>query len=439
MKNLKRITSLLLAAAYFAGNINAAETIHLKYGDDNYAVTPLWINMKAVEDYYMQKIDDSTWGHSPFFFARNGVIYFTKDAGIAPSTSLLAVDGLTGEFKEIMPIDWNSFTHNEVAAVYCGVDSDGTCYVASYGTASSDRYPFHIFPLEFDESGHPKVIGRYQLEFGGNDWWIKSIDVCGSLLSGDFTVASCVWNSMTIDSTRNLRTSVCLWHYSQYQPVWRREYVQPLTVPDIRLLTEDRLIVHDRHFLENTTGYDYGTEAIAREPSLYTIDGDNMIFHSAIGAQPEDDGLGNGAAVFSLGEDHHFMAYASSGCPSEFKLAAVPSSPSSFDDSEVLCVLTPKSIGLTDVEPGHDRFRTNVCTEKVDDNTVRVYVGGMRGVAAYSISRPEDLNTGIDEVTIENDMPTEYYTLTGLRISNPPSTGLYIEKKGAEVSKKIAR
>ena len=182
MKNLKRITSLLLATAYFAGNVNAAETIHLKYGDDNYAVTPLWINMKAVEDYYMQKIDDSTWGHSPFFFARNGIIYFTKDAGIAPSTNLLAVDGLTGEFKEIMPIDWNSFTHNEVAAVYCGVDSDGTCYVASYGTASSDRYPFHIFPLEFDESGHPKVIGRYQLEFGGNDWWIKSIDVCGSLL-----------------------------------------------------------------------------------------------------------------------------------------------------------------------------------------------------------------------------------------------------------------
>lgn len=52
-----------------------------------------------------------------------------------------------------------------------------------------------------------------------------------------------------------------------------------------------------------------------------------------------------------------------------------------------------------------------------------------------------DVNTGIDRsgVNSDPDVLPEYYTLNGIRLSEPPASGFYLEKKGGHVVKRISR
>ena len=139
MKNMKKLFLLLSVALLSAGNMKADKTRTFTHDNEDYSINTLWINIDAVSDYQIQKYENENWLYSPFFFVKDDVIYMTKDASDTPSTSLMAIDGKSGNFKEIVPIDWGNFTPNSVAAVYGGVDSEGTYYVASYGTSTSDK------------------------------------------------------------------------------------------------------------------------------------------------------------------------------------------------------------------------------------------------------------------------------------------------------------
>lgn len=437
MKNMKRLM-LVSAVAFLATNhMSADETRTFSLDNEDYSINNLWINLQARSDYQQQKYDDRNWGYSPFFFAKDDVIYMTKDLSPTKSTSLMAIDGQNGAFKEIVPIDWGSFEPNSVAAVYCGVDSEGTYYVASYGTSTSGQYPFIIYPLEFTAAGTPKVVGRYQFEMD-TDWWIKSVDVQGSLLSGNFMVASSIWNKMKITLGDKFRTSICLWQYSQYKLTAKNDYVQPITVCDISLISDNKIVVHDRHHVYGQP--EHCANAIAANPTLFTIDENGMNQHSAIEPTDDDDNLGNGMAIFTLGEDRHFMVYASSGLPAEFKLMALPDYPESLANAKQICILTPKSTGLS-IDPAEDdRQKTSVFVEKKDENTANIYVmGNNSGMAAYTINREAPLNTGVESVATEEQHSPEYYTVTGQRIADKPTSGFYIEKRGAITSKKFIK
>ena len=424
-------------AVLSAGNMKADKTRTFTHDNEDYSINTLWINLDAVSDYYQKFYNGEGWRYSPFFFVKDDVIYMTKDASDTQSTSLMAIDGKSGNFKEIVPIDWGNFTPNSVAAVYGGVDSEGTYYVASYGTSTSDKYPFIIYPLEFTAAGQPKVVGQYKLEMGAN-WWIKSVEIHGSLMEGNFTVASLIWDKMRVGDNETLRSSIGLWQYSQYQQTARKEYVQPLTVCDIFMVADNKIIVHDRHNIGNQAAY--SASAIAATPSLFTIDENGMNLHSAIDSSEDDDNLGNGIAVFTLGEDKHFMVYASSGLPVEFKLLALPDYPESLAKARIICTLTPKCVGLGIDPATDDREKTGVFIEKKDDNTANIYVtGNKRGMAAYTIKREAPLNTGVESITTDEQYPTEYYTVTGLQIPEKPSAGFYIEKRGPKTAKKFAK
>lgn len=445
MKNLKQILVLLLPAALAAGSMSAGEIRTFNHQGDDYTVETRWINKQANNDYYIQKYDNEAWGYSPFFFVKNDLIYFTKDLSVAPSTNLLVVDGKTGNYKTVYQIDWGSFDHNEVAAVYCGIDSEGTYYVASYGTSQFSGYPFKIYPLQFSAEGVPTVRGYYELEMN-NDCWIKSVDVYGSLLSGNFSVAASFWNSREIESNQDLKTGICVWNYSQGQAVNKKAFNDKITIADIKLVSEDKIAIHDRHLLKYThPGYttDYGENAIAKNPTLYTIEESSLNLQSEIKPATGDDGLGNGMAFFSLGEDNHFMVYASSGNPVEFKLMSLPNYPESLESAQELCTITPGSEGLstiTDYDGFSIRHKTGVFVEKIDDNTANIYVAGHnRGMASYTIKREEPLNTGIDDIISDDNEAAEYYTVTGLRLSDKPASGFYIEKKGGKATKKFIK
>jgi len=437
MKNMKKLFLLLSVAVLSAGNMKADETRTFTHDNEDYSINTLWINLDAVSDYYQKFYNGENWLYSPFFFVKDDVIYMTKDASGTQSTSLMAIDGKSGNFKEIVPIDWGNITPNSVAAVYGGVDSKGTCYVASYGTSTSDDYPFIIYPLEFTTAGQPKAVGQYKLEMGAN-WWIKSVEIHGSLMEGNFTVTSLIWDKMRVGDNETLRSSIGMWQYSQYQQTARKEYVQPLTVCDIFMVADNKIIVHDRHNVGNQAAH--SASAIAATPSLFTIDENGMNLHSSIESSDDDDNLGNGMAVFTLGEDKHFMVYASSGLPVEFKLLALPDYPESLANARIICTLTPKSVGLGIDPATDDREKTGVFIEKKDDNTATIYVtGNKRGMAAYTIKREAPLNTGVESITTDEQYPIEYYTVTGLQIPEKPSAGFYIEKRGPKTAKKFAK
>lgn len=50
-----------------------------------------------------------------------------------------------------------------------------------------------------------------------------------------------------------------------------------------------------------------------------------------------------------------------------------------------------------------------------------------------------DISTSVPEISDDDDSVTEYYSLDGIRLSAPPAAGVYIERTGSRVSKRIAK
>ena len=54
--------------------------------------------------------------------------------------------------------------------------------------------------------------------------------------------------------------------------------------------------------------------------------------------------------------------------------------------------------------------------------------------------RAADPSSAIDEIEADaSALPAEYYSIQGVRLAEPPASGLYIERRGGKVVKKAAR
>lgn len=56
----------------------------------------------------------------------------------------------------------------------------------------------------------------------------------------------------------------------------------------------------------------------------------------------------------------------------------------------------------------------------------------------FKLTTTDDVATGVEELEMDENSPVEYYTLEGIRVSEP-ATGLYIVRKGGKVTKRFIR
>ena len=55
-----------------------------------------------------------------------------------------------------------------------------------------------------------------------------------------------------------------------------------------------------------------------------------------------------------------------------------------------------------------------------------------------SINVNDPVVTGVEDVTVDENAPVEYYNLQGVRVANPEN-GIYIRRQGSKVSKVLVR
>lgn len=406
----------------------------------DYTLTTRWVDKELMKNCsnMQYKPQDGVWWNAPVdFFVKNDVIYFTRDGrDEQPSDLFLTVDGATHQIGDVCAIDYGDLDHTYVSAVYAGVDGEGTYFAASFGRGHAD-YPVQIFPLEFDDSGNPRALGKYTFDIN-TGWWAQSVSVGGDLLGGNFTVVCLLSNAKEPkDNDTDYQTGLGIWTYSDKVMILKRLIPFTLTVSDIKVTDADNIIIYDRHYWTKLPAS--GANAMAANPTMYSIVNGELVEQSVLAAQPEDDSMGNGMAFFTLGDSEPMMVYASSGMEPEFKLMAVPDYPRSFDGAYELGVITPKSVQLSTDSPNTLRGKTHVFIEKTDDNTANIFVSAQnQGMAAYTLTRDDDDNpiTGIANIISGTAAAPEYYTLTGIRLAAPPSTGLYIVRQdsGSKVS-----
>jgi hypothetical protein len=76
---------------------------------------------------------------------------------------------------------------------------------------------------------------------------------------------------------------------------------------------------------------------------------------------------------------------------------------------------------------------------------VRVKAGANNvvvGESYYSYGKNSDGNTtttGVTDVTIAGDDTAEYYNLSGVRVANPTTPGLYIRRQGTKATKVVIK
>ena len=56
----------------------------------------------------------------------------------------------------------------------------------------------------------------------------------------------------------------------------------------------------------------------------------------------------------------------------------------------------------------------------------------------HSIEAYDPSTTGIDDVTVDENAPVEYYNLQGVRVENP-ANGLYIRRQGNKATKVLVK
>lgn len=442
MGNGRLFISFLLSVLLFVRAFGEGTSQTVKFEDETYNIETRWLDNKALQTYAQIPFSGSLWGRwgeTNSAFVRDDRIYFTKmDIDGNPCSDLLVVNGSTGSYIGTVSIDWNGFSHSLVGAVYAGKDSEGTCYVASFGANISNEYPFDIFPLKFNENGRPQVELKYTLEMGSG-WWVQSPSVRGNLIEGNFSVVAPVWNQREATNS-SFQTAICIWTFSAGKYTGRQVFPANLTVADTQLISDDKLAVEDRHLWYSTGGssyFNFGSSAIAANPTLYTVGNGTLTENSAITPAGDDDGYGNGMAFITLGSDRHFMIYASSGyLYPEFKLVYLPKFPDSFEDAKLVCVLTPKSAELSSAEPNDSRLQTKIFVEQPDANTANVFVAAHNeGMAAYTLSKEGSITTATDFITTEQPSTPEYFDLAGRRLPSKPAKGFYIIKSGPHAAK----
>ncbi len=83
---------------------------------------------------------------------------------------------------------------------------------------------------------------------------------------------------------------------------------------------------------------------------------------------------------------------------------------------------------------------TNIFVEKPDEDGTNIYLSanGM-GMAKLTMTKDE-ITTGVEKLVASPvDAPAEYFDVMGRRLSGKPATGLYLERRGTDTSKHIAR
>lgn len=76
-------------------------------------------------------------------------------------------------------------------------------------------------------------------------------------------------------------------------------------------------------------------------------------------------------------------------------------------------------------------------SQRATSNTVTFNVEGGR-VDINSINVNDPVVTGVEDVTVDENAPVEYYNLQGVRVANPEN-GIYIRRQGSKVSKVLVK
>jgi hypothetical protein len=164
-------------------------------------------------------------------------------------------------------------------------------------------------------------------------------------------------------------------------------------------------------------------------PSLCTIE-DNKIVTIGNPIQSEKFTDVNGAAVvtFSLnGEDYIAYQTASAKDNSQFAIGKLDNFPDELNISQDLWTLPGDGKSLCNNElndeyynNGSERATVRVVTDE-DSNSATLYFMACRGgIAAYRITAEarNNINTGIESVTINNDTTVDIYSLAGVCVAN---------------------
>lgn len=425
------------------------------HNDVKYTIEKQWVNPTALSDLSTKHKDGFANDEQLFqFFVKDGVIYFCAEAydgftGTNTTNSqLLAIDAATGNEINVKDIDWNNLKNAEYAAVYCGTDSNHDAYVASYGinksaSGSNAKYenPFEIYVLNLDGE-NPAVVKKYELPLDV-DMYVQRIDVTGALLTGNFTVTASIWDRQHISGSQyKENTSLGFWKFENGELSDAKGLKEYLTIAKTKSVGENLVMVHDGADMKaNYDGSEnLGSRVRAKNPTIFDVSGDKPVIKSTLEAEEGDDEFGNCFAMLDV-DDDHFMLYAHKGNPVAFKMVYLPNFPENFDGAKTVWTYEPgEDFSKAPATYNKERQMTNIFVEKPDEDGTNIYLSanGM-GMAKLTLKKDE-ITTGVENLVVSPaGAAAEYFDIMGRRLADKPASGLYIERRGIEATKHIAR
>jgi hypothetical protein len=359
-----------------------------------------------------------------YTFITDKSMFITNTCKITRKASFAKVDIVTGNCdKKLYYCEYDEGVAPETEGYkwYSGaMDTAGNPFVITKAVnLSSGIQPLRISVISPNESlnGNPIVIGFYNLD-KEDKWNIHRIDVSGDLTSGTFIVwANVGIGSSSSDGLKNKTTTV-RWAFENGTEISRTVFDQPYSCMSIHEYGNGNILIDDA---DDNNGFGY--------PSLCTIE-DNKIVTIGNPIQSEKFTDVNGAAVvtFSLnGEDYIAYQTASAKDNSQFAIGKLDNFPDELNISQDLWTLPGDGKSLCNNElndeyynNGSERATVRVVTDE-DSNSATLYFMACRGgIAAYRITAEarNNINTGIESVTINNDTTVDIYSLAGVCVAN---------------------
>lgn len=415
---------------------DAADANSFVHNDVKYTIEEQWLNPTVLSDLYATHKNGFANGEQLFqFFVKDGIIYFCSERGLDnnadKNTKLLALDSTDGQEIGLKTVAWNGLKGSDYAAVYCGTDSYHNAYLASFGAnISGFTSEFELYVL--DTTGDaPSVSEKYNLPLG-TDMWVQRVDVTGNLSTGNFTVTASIWEDMYLATSS--KTYIGVWACADGKVGAPRIVPENITVAKASTVGENLLLVQDGASLAKATA-----PVRAKNPTLLDISGDEAVEKSTLAQEEGDDDFGNSFAMLDVDGDH-FMLYAHKGNPVAFKMVYLPNFPENFDGAKTVWTYEPGEAFSKGLTSNKEREMTNIFVEKPDEDGTNIYLSanGM-GMAKLTMTKDE-ITTGVENLVVEPaDAAAEYFDITGRRLGDKPAAGFYIERRGTEATKHIAR
>lgn len=485
-KVLLLASALLVAGSSFALVRDGAEYESVTIGENTYTLTNRWI-FDRNHDGTLFGANDSPLGQSTSYrtaciygdyvlvagWPQGSTIVDGEPVSINPAT-ILKYSIIDGSFIESIQLTLNGEIHQGTGVVnQIGCDDFGNVWVADmcFDINSSG---IKVYTVDLESGALTALPEIYPMGITGEaaGSGAARMDYCHVV--GDITGAEgpaclmCVFNS---DNRHVLRARL-----DQGAEEWAGDFEDYFFLePD--QITETCPMITDEATGAQSPQASWGTapvtciiktgiyngdaescnqfyvDGFTTNPTIYGTSG-MMIdgFAKAPELQPSSVSS-NGVAEFAIGSDN-FVVYTTQqydkdpGCQ-----ARIACFGEGFDYQDLtLCWDFPED-GLGTTSDGGTRMHNLMATTVTDENGKdAVYILDFKcynGLAVYVVA-PEDFVDpnelpdyekvgGVENIAIDNsDAPEVYYNLQGVKVANP-SNGLYIVKKGNQVSKQIIR